>query len=248
MSASATRRLRGRHCAKRPSPMKQHFLYSSEFDFPQRQEPPSKIVTLLFVPRCGSTLLACLMAQTKVLGFPLEYFAEVNLAVMSARLPGLSTTRFDPLVSVRTSTNGVFSYKWNPDYEKMQSLAEIKRTLQPDCFIIMDRDDKDAQARSLAIAQRTNAWVLPKSEDRSAPPPIPSQIVEQNRLTLASCKTQIYSIVESSRLPFMELSYETLLANPQGTVESIGTFCGTKVENAVSLDQVPIAKQSGNFR
>jgi LPS sulfotransferase NodH len=93
--------------------MKQNFLYSEQFDFSRIESKPKNIISLLFVPRSGSTLLSCLMEQTRQLGFPLEYFAKVNVEKLSERIPKFTLDHLDPLLGVRTSSNGVFSYKWN---------------------------------------------------------------------------------------------------------------------------------------
>jgi len=149
--------------------MKQDFLYSYQYDFPEYSRFPEKVFALFFVPRSGSTLLSCLLAQTQALGFPLEYFARPNFSLLMTRLPGLSIFNLGPLYRVRTSPNGLFGYKWNSDFENDSELAGIRRNIKPDRIILIDRDDKFLQAQSFAIAEKTQQWVLPKAGPKDRP-------------------------------------------------------------------------------
>ena len=196
------------------------------------------------MPRSGSTLLACLMAQTKRLGFPLEYFSSHNMATLSQRLEGLDPENLEALIKVRTSSNGVFSYKWNYDFESLHGVSGINKTLKPDYYLVMDRDDKYAQAKSLALATKTNQWVLPKVHDsKGVPVAVDEHEIESAARLLREGKDRLYSIISTHPAPYMEITYEALLEDVQGTINRIAEFCGESIDMHVSLADVPINKQ-----
>lgn len=135
----------------------QLFLYSEKYDFEYYPHQPSRIMAMLFVPRSGSTLLACLLQRTKVIGFLLEYFADVNIAYLRQRLPDNFKSYIDQLFILRTTSNGYFSYKLSADI--LQQARDVL-VQEPDYIVIVDKDDKLAQARSYTKARLTQEWVI----------------------------------------------------------------------------------------
>ncbi len=227
--------------------MKQNFLYSSEFDFPVYDGVLRKIVTVFFMPRSGSTLLACLLAQTKKLGFPLEYFSPKNFEMITRRLNGLSAENIAPLLRVRTSANGIFGYKWNYDFEKKDEIRIIREKLCPQYLILTDRKDREQQARSLCIARKTGDWVLPKREHSSSgikDMAVEAWEIKQTQQELQRDRENLHRMIERLRIPVIEVFYEDILGNEQNVVSHIGRFCGEQINGRVSIELVPISKQS----
>lgn len=123
-------------------------IYSEDYDFEEYEGELKKVICVFFIPRSGGNFLAEAMQKTNRLGFPLEYFSPDNIKKLGSR--------FDTIVSKRTSPNGVFGFKWNSEFQK-------KLPFEPDYIIFLDRKDQAEQACSYAIAQKTGDWLQVKN-------------------------------------------------------------------------------------
>lgn len=141
------------------------FLYDQRFDFEAYRGVPKKIVCFHFVPRSGSNLLADLIRQVGRIGFPLEYFSPANLQYLARRMPELAEYEFTRLVSCRTSPNGVFSYKWNSNFEGLDCSAAVTSQFRDACHVFIDRRDLAAQAKSYWDAMKTQTWLNQKGRE-----------------------------------------------------------------------------------
>lgn len=220
----------------------QNFLYLEDFDFEKFYGEPSSSICVLFTPRSGSTLLASLMYQTMSLGFPLEYFSSVNMRVLQKRLTGLSFSKLSPLYSVRTSSNGVFSFKWNAN----DSLAttKIMKLISPRFFLVIDREDKNAQTRSLAFARLTKEWVRAKGQKSSERPDITKEQFLEAEKALEKRQNDIRSFVRTTSSPVLYLTYEELLNNTKKMMKKILDFVQVDGNPDVDITEVPIEKQT----
>jgi len=224
----------------------QNFLYGDKYDFIRVENPAPTVIVLLFVHRSGSTLLACLMAQTGVLGFPLEYFASVNTLVLQQRLSRFSIDNLAPLLSVRSSPNGVFSYKWNRSYEKDPVTRVITKKMYPDYCIFIDRKDRNAQALSFVKAQKTQQWVAPKRESfvGKSELSIQSQDIDDATRILADTRKETEILLGNYGVPAIRVMYEDIVEHPKKNINEIANFCGQKNTKEISIKRVSIAKQN----
>lgn len=217
------------------------FLYSEQYDFEPYLFAPTKIIGFLFVPRSGSTLLACLLAQTKAFGFPLEYFAPVNIAYLEKRFSGSRKDYLSNLFRIRTTKNGVFSYKLSSD---MLS-SKLDPTITPEYLIVVDRNDKLAQAKSLSKAVLTQEWVLQSgSESNTQKKTLTDQQIEYSLGVLQRYRNQIDTYVKSKNIKVAKFSFEQIIQEPQKTINDVFAFVNMKNIVNVDINKVPIAKQS----
>ena len=203
-------------------------------------------MVLLFVPRSGSTYLACLLAQTGLMGFPLEYFAPDNLLMLSKRLRGLTADSIRPLFRVRTSPNGVFSFKWNGDFQRMTYGPAIRAQLHPNYTIIIDREAHLAQAQSYARVLRTSEWIKLKGQTldvANIPEPGSAEVSEAERV-LEVKRAELESIASEFKVPTMRIMYEQLLDEPIGIIQTVLKFCGQGASVEVDPSKVPVVRQS----
>ena len=231
--------------------MSQTLLYSEAYDFKIFEAEPLSSVCLLFVPRSGSTLLACLMQQTMALGFPLEYFDLVNVPILASRLPGFSLSNIKPLTRVRTSPNGIFSFKLSnvlaeKDKDRLVDLLNVKH------FIVVDRQDQEAQARSLATARQTKEWVQLKEEKNRKEQKrtdtnslnLSEADLEKAREILNRHRDLINEYITKQHIPTLHINYEELLSSPDGTIKRVCDYVNVREYQAVDINKVPISKQA----
>ena len=221
--------------------MTHDFLYGAEFDFPVTDQAARLTAVVMFVPRSGSNLLACLMAETGTLGFPLEYFSPRNLKMMGERLRGVSHDNVTPIVNLRTSRNGVFSFKWNGAFDQLSYGSNLYAALAPDTFIIVDREDRDAQARSLAVAQKTMEWVVQKGGGRSSDTRPSQGEISKAAETLDQHRTKIEHLLDSATQSVLRVTYEQILADPQQCIDKLAMHCGV-MSGPVDINAVPIVR------
>lgn len=220
----------------------QLFLYSDKYDFEYYPHKPSRIMAMLFVPRSGSTLLACLLQQTSVVGFPLEYFADINVAYLKQRFSDTSKSYIEKLFSLRTTKNGYFSYKLSADIlQKAKELLVPK----PDYVIIVDRDDKLAQAKSYTKARLTQEWVIQGGATSKHPSmQVNEAQVLQSMKILQSQRDDINMFASTLGSKIFRCSFEDIIKNPQKTVDGFIENCDIKEKILVDINKVPISKQS----
>jgi trehalose 2-sulfotransferase len=149
-------------------------LADHRLDFPG-PVPLRKSYVVASTDRSGSTFLCNLLWQTGVLGAPTEYWNFKRNAGLRGRPKGTSvgnqmmerleaTSLADyltKLLACRTSKNGVFGVKAHSfDFEEaLRQYPEMLDRLAPVSFIYIVRQDKVAQAVSMAKAAQTGAWV-----------------------------------------------------------------------------------------
>jgi LPS sulfotransferase NodH len=184
--------------------------------------------------RSGSTLLCSRIAEYGALGFPNEFLNEVYISQFERLFPTPSHRDFERFVLHHfSSPGGVFGLKvdwWRFDLARR---VELLRSLyEPlDLVIWLRRDDFVAQAVSLTLAVATGIWHdrdvgldgsdLTLEERQRAAPYDAAAIETHARNTL----TQEYAwarFFESCGAPVLDLSYETVAADPDAAVAAIG--------------------------
>jgi len=214
-----------------------HPFYQPTFDFAPQSYPPRKVVCFHFVPRSGSNLLADLIWQTGALGHPLEYFSSENLAEMMARFGSTGE-----MISARTTQNGVFSFKWNSDFEKIPFAREIYAGLQPQHHILVDRRDVRAQSKSFARSRKTGQWVTTASSKTAGRRAFSWTDMLRARYRLWRTRMATKSYLNSQNADVLTIYYEDLLAAPRKTLVRIFDHCGETPpadlpETAISMVQ-----------
>src|ERR1700736_246958 len=124
--------------------------------------------------RCGSTYFCWLLWKTGALGAPSEVLNSTTkqLQTMMGRFKAYSPSDYiAKLLAHRTSKNGVFGMKVHfPHFEAfLKQYPALLEALSPMTYIYIHREDKVAQAVSMAKALQTNQWSS-RMENGSKPP------------------------------------------------------------------------------
>ena len=137
-------------------------LLESRFDFPEYHKAPASEVMVAAIPRSGSTMFCLELWESGVLGAPMEYL-NFRLMENSERWQSLIASPveyWNHLQKVRTSPNGIFSYKMFPTvYQQVAQVSkELLSRVAPTHVIYLTRNDIDAQAISYSKAIQGMAW------------------------------------------------------------------------------------------
>lgn len=215
------------------------FLYDECLDFDAYTDTPGKIVCFHFIPRSGSNLLADLIRQVGRIGFPLEYFSPANLGYMAERLPGLSEYDFTELMRCRTSPNGVFSYKWNSNFESLDCSTAVARQFGDARHVFIDRLDLAAQAKSYWDALKTQTWLNQKGRDVTCAN-FPATEVDIRWATdeLEKVRRRTLDYLRRKEVEYVTILAEDIFSSPRETLLKIADFCG------IDLAGVELPEQS----
>jgi len=200
-------------------------LYTQQYDFNKYLGYPSKIICFWFIPRSGSNLLADLARQTNLIGYPLEYFSPNSSNLinpdMAHRLTG-----FDQVIEARTSSNGVFSFKFNSNFFALKQ--KLFNFLKVSHHIYLDREDREGQAISFAKAKKSNTWINLRENPTSSSKIVKVTPFEVNDAMekLEECRTKTLS--EVSKTDFLRVDYEEIISEPAKALTRIFQYCEIK--------------------
>ncbi|HET7575688.1 MAG TPA: Stf0 family sulfotransferase [Sphingomicrobium sp.] len=215
--------------------------FDSECDFPRHAGPPPHQYLIASTQRSGSYLLSYLLRETGQLGFPLEYLHPEHAPMWQQRF-GVSSLNevILNLFERRTSPNGWFGIKahW-PHYvwARKQGVDDLLRFGR---FIRMEREDRLAQAVSLALARKTGAWVSLQQKD--AAPAYDDAAISGALDTLDRDSRAWDEWARTNGAKSLHIVYEELVADPLGVVNHVLREFG--LDEVDSLPPVPLQKQA----
>jgi trehalose 2-sulfotransferase len=224
--------------------------------------PHRKSYIVASTDRCGSTFLCSLLWQTGVLGAPTEYWNYRRSAESPARrrpkatsvgnqmidrLGATSATDYlAKLLACRTSPNGVFGVKAHSlDFEEaLRQFPTMLDLLAPVTFIYIRREDKIAQAVSMAKAAQTGAWVsLAKPKTAN---------LHYDRDLIAKCLSYVERQdrdwarwFETHKITPFVVTYENLTANTAAVVRGIVELMGVQSDPAPEV-RLPAFEKQGD--
>lgn len=213
-------------------------LYSDAYDFPSFEGRPPTSYMLAAIPRSGSTHLAVQLWKSGVMGAPMEY---PNAPFMDPMRHRLGTG--DDLVAywnavkrVRTSRNGVFGYKmFVSDYVRSGNQhPELLSEITPDKVIFLTRSNLIEQAVSYSKAIHSGAWFHGVRMREK-----PAYDVEDIRLCIAALQYQIdfwNELFTLTQTAVHAVTYESLLADPEGVVKGVANFLGVEFDPTATMD------------
>ena len=204
-------------------------------------------------PRCGSTFLSSLLWQTGVLGAPSEYWncrksgARKTIGIrMMERLEATSGADYlTKLLACRTSKNGIFGVKVHffDFQEVLRGFPGVLGLLAPVTFISIERQDRLAQAVSLARSLQTGAWTAGRNQKR------PAIVYDRELISrcLSSLETQRAGWLqwfEANRIDPHAVTYEELAADPAGVVSGIVGLLGVQNDEPHEVQVRTVHRQS----
>jgi trehalose 2-sulfotransferase len=236
----------------RPRRQKLLAVIAERFDFPSPLRLRKSYV-VASTPRCGSTFLCSLLWQTGVLGAPSEYWnchksgARKTIGIrMMERLEATSGADYlRKLLACRTSPNGVFGLKVHffDFQEVLRGFPQVLDQLSPVTYISIERQDKIAQAVSLARSLQTGAWTAKINRERPA--------VTYDRDLIARCLSSLETQrigwlrwFEANRIDPHVVTYEKLAADKDGVVSGIVELLGVEGDERHNIELPAIERQS----
>ena len=220
-------------------------LYTAAFDLNKSSFNPymHKIeasVCFHFIPRSGSNFLSDLLFQTKTLGVPLEYFSRSNYNDLMGRL-----VNFDRLLQARSSKQGVFSFKWNSDFENVPNAVSKYKTLQPKYHIFLDRKNREKQAVSFAQALKSQQWVRTHEGDAQNLP-VNEFEIEVARKKLDKIRKKTVNKLENGMSSYLKIMFEDLIEDPKMCLERIYTHCEVRCPSILPDGAIALLPSSRN--
>ena len=190
----------------RPAPLRKSYIVASSY-------------------RSGSTYLCSLLWQTGRLGAPSEVLnpRSESLVLMNRFKTTSPADYITKLLAHRTSRNGIFGMKAHFHHFEafLQEYPGLLAVLSPLSYIYIDRQDKLAQAVSMAKALQTNRWVSRREEE-------PNQSLTYDPGLITNCIHEVESQdalwlrwFEANGIAPYRVTYEGLTADTVGTVRGI---------------------------
>jgi LPS sulfotransferase NodH len=228
-------------------------LSDADFDFAPYGGPPLVDYMVCSTGRSGSTLLCALLAHSRVMGVPHEYFHLTEHArplIERFQLARDGVVEPDSYVAAlrrwRTSPNGVFGIKAHFNQAAfMLELGIIQRHFRALKFVHVVRADVVAQAVSFSIADQTGQW---SSLGEAAREPVYDARGIDDRLnhvlTQNAAWLRFFAINDIRPLT---VCYEDLLGSVDAVCKGVCDFVGVATDHQFTLGTAHIRRQ-GNDR
>ncbi len=213
-------------------------------------KPPRKSYIVAACPRSGSQYFCWKLWQTGLLGAPSEILNPGSeQRVLMNRLKSSSPADYiAKLMARRTSRNGIFGLKthfqqFEPFLKEYPALLEV---LSPVVYIYLHRQDKVAQAVSMAKAQQTGWWTSRVEKGPKLP-------LRYDRDMIANCLATVELQDRNWRKWFaaqnvtpFEVAYTDLTADTAAVVRSIVELLGVQNDEPDDVVNVPPVEKQGD--
>jgi len=194
---------------------------------------------LCATPRTGSTWLCSLLSASGVLGRPASYFREpdepmwaerFNIPVLNGRVRDYAAF-VKAVRSAATTGNGVFAARvmWGSLERIIEGLPSgasdrdvLERAFGPLSFVLLTREDTDAQASSWARAEQTGVWQ--EGDDALEVPRLDVPSPQDYATTIGAHNAAWEEWFDRQSIEPHRVSYEELVHDPDATVEGIAEF------------------------
>lgn len=219
-------------------------LYSAAYDFSRYPSEPLCSIMIAATPRSGSTFLGLELWRTGDFGAPLEY---LNLARRADMLPRLGNGDYlkywCEVRRVRTSDNGVFSFKAFVSDFKQVNLAcpRLLSEITSDHVVYLQRRDKLGQAISFTKAMQTDRWYSIVNAER--PAFYSKQYIDQILAQLRGYELSWERIFNATRCEPLRVFYEDFVDNPEQSMKRIFDFCRVDPRNRSTIDLPKLSVQ-----
>ena len=199
--------------------------------------------------RCGSTHLCTRLWRTGRLGAPFEYLNyEHEMKFLYSRLGADSPQDYlERLIACRMSDNGIFGLKAHFHHFRaaLRACPSTLERLQPLQFIFIRREDKIAQAVSLAKALQTRAWLgLSTLERAQVPLFYSSEFIGACLKEIDRQETSWMEWFDSRKVSPHLVRYEELLRDEASTVTNLCFALGVANDEPSTVEVPVIERQS----
>lgn len=212
-------------------------------------DPALRFVFLCFTNRCGSNYLAELLASTGAVNRAEEVFNAETIAehVRAQTLPSLSA--YLDFLCRRLAVGGRFLAKIGLEQLLMLTETGLLDQIGPRAqFLLIERQDRLAQAISLLVAIQTQQWTSQQGRRRSDDELLYDRgILAAQQELIAQQNFGFYRFFASNGIVPKHIAYEPLLAAPEATVAEIGAWMGLPGLRAEPA-ALPIARQESPIK
>jgi len=204
-------------------------------------------------PRCGSTFLCSLLWQTGVLGAPSEYWncrkraspKTIGTRMMERLEASSGVDYLTKLLACRTSKNGIFGVKVHFSHfeEVLRGFPKVLDMLSPVTYIYIERQDKLAQAVSMARSLQTGVWAAGRNRQRP-PMTYDRNLISRCLDTLETQRLGWLRWFQTNRIDPTIVTYEKLIADPASVVSGIIDLLGVSNDDPHEVQQRAVQRQS----
>jgi trehalose 2-sulfotransferase len=228
-------------------------LFGEQYDYPCNDRTPRTQLMIASIPRSGSTAFCNDLWNTGVLGAPMEYL-NLKWVERNGRWRdklGDLAEYWRAVQSVRTSPNGIFSYKmFAPNYfTVLERCPEFLPTLVPTHIVFFTRDDAIAQAVSYAKAIETQQWF--HGTERTEPE-YDRQLVDNALEKIVDQKRQWEKIFEltGAQQRVLRISYEDYLLDKEAVLAKVMRFVLGSGEGrqTLGMPSIDVQRDISSFR
>jgi LPS sulfotransferase NodH/2-polyprenyl-3-methyl-5-hydroxy-6-metoxy-1,4-benzoquinol methylase len=223
------------------------FVVDERLDF-NHFRPLRKSYIVASSYRSGSTYLCWHLWQTGLLGAPSEILNPTSElpGLMNRLKPASPADYIAQLVARRTSRNGIFGIKAHFHHFAafLKEYPALLETLSPVTYINISREDKIAQAVSMARAFQLNWWSSRLDTG-------PKHALRYNREMIAKCLEDVEQQdlawrrwFEAHDVTPFEVTYDDLIANAAGVVDSVLEYLGVQNDEPEAVTVPRVEKQS----
>lgn len=233
--------------------------FAVRYDLPP-VDGPVRNYLIATTQRTGSHYLAHLLGARGVVGVPFEYLNDHRILLeMNAR--GWENTErnqirlIDEMKRRRAGSAGWFGIKahWHT-WREVTSQPELAQTVQPERYVYLIREDRVAQAASLALAEQTGWWVDASQMTKATAEYSASDIVRA--LETIDVENAAWQEYFARGRECLMLSYEEIVTDPDAAVSAVCSHLGVVEVPApkASFPEVPprpeglVAEWAARFR
>lgn len=222
------------------------FEYDSVYDLPP-YSGPARSYLIATTQRTGSHYLAHLLARTSWGGVPFEYMNPHRVA-LELRLRGWAITDeserrlLREMQARRTGATGFFGLKahWHT-WQEAAARPLVGDLARPSCIVHLSRRDREAQAASLAIAERSGVWV--EFDERPRPPTGCTDAARERALRRIESERRAWeAYLATWPGPVLRLVYEDVRDDPLAALDALRRFLD--VEAMGPLRELPLPRPS----
>lgn len=212
-------------------------LFGVRHDYPPYENVPAMQLMVATIPRSGSTAFCNDLWNTGVLGAPMEYLNLNWIGRHGRWKAALNDLRayWTKIQHVRTSPNGVFSYKLFVQnyFTLLKRCPELLPCLAPTHVVYLIRNDIVAQAVSYARAIRSKQWF--HNEYRRVDIEYDRTMIDHARTLIINQRTQWERVFSATAAEVLRVSYEDYVANKAEVVERVVRYVCGPTERAGNL-------------
>ncbi len=195
---------------------------------PTRPDPdappgPGRVLFLCFTNRCGSNYVAQLLASTGAFNEAGEFFNAATVLEHAQARALRSLAAYVAALPSLVPPHSVLAAKAAPDQLVMLADTGILDAVAPHAtYLLLERQDRLAQAISRVIASQTNAWsshqtaAIPLSDLRYDQAAIATELDKITRANAA-----FYVFFAANNITPVHTTYEAVLQNPQGLASEL---------------------------